>query len=272
MQTNKWTINQSLIKQMYRKGDEVEHCPAMIHAQYVTKRVSYKSLTFDRGNYFENLAIGAGATSDAPVTDLPRLKNGNKSADQIRIEEQAMRFKSMLGTYGMKILEVQKVVAVPWIYDPNITLRIVIDFLSPIKYRTGPIIHDHKLALIDLKLTQNIHNNFGDYSWGFPANMDHIQAIMYSHVWEEHAGKKAPFYYWVFDHKKNPENKIIKKKDPEMIDFAEMHESIRKTQANLDYYAANDWPTNPNVSICKRCALKDICKDSATAVDNVLEI
>lgn len=257
---------------MYRKGDEVEHCPAMLHAQYITKTVSFSSLTFDKGNYFEYLAIGANATSNDAVTDLPRLKNGDKSIDQIRIEEQAMRFKSMLPTYGMQVMESQKVVTVPWKYDDDVVLRIVIDFLSPIKYRTGHIINDHPLAIIDLKLTQNIHNNFGDFSWRFPANMDHLQAIMYSHVWEEAHGSKIPFYYWVFDYKKKPENKIIRKKEPSSIDFAEMHESIRKTQANLMYYEANGWPTNPSVKVCQRCALKSICKDSQVAVENILEI
>lgn len=272
MRKTKFTISQSLVKQMYRKGDEVEHCPAQINALYIEKSASIESLTFDRGNYFEYLAIGAGAIAGNVVDDLPRLKNGDKSVDQIRIEEQAMRFKSLMPMYGMKPLEVQKIVKTPWVYDDDVTLRIVIDFISPIKYRTGPIVHDYDLALIDLKLTQNINNTFGDFSWGFPANMDLIQAVFYYHVWEEHTGEKAPFYYWVFDHKKNPENKIIRKKDPEPIDLAELHESIRKTHANLIYYAANEWPTNPNINLCKRCPLKDLCKDSVVAVDNILEV
>ena len=267
----KFTINQSLIKQMYRQGDEIPHCPQKIHKQYIIKSHSYQSATFDRGNYFEYLAIGAGAINDYVVTDLPRLKNGNKSLDQIRIEEQAMRFKSLLPTYGMQIVEVQKVVTAPWVYDDDITLRIVIDFLSPIKYRVGNQIYDYPLALMDLKLTQNIHNNFGDYSWGFPANMDHLQAILYSHVWEENYGEQLPWFYWVFDYKKNPENKLIRKK-VDNLQIAEMHESIRKTQANLLYYEAEDWPTNPSIDVCKSCALRQICTDNVTVLDNVLEV
>jgi len=272
MKKTKFTISQSLIKQMYRKGDELEHCPAQINALYIEKTASIQSLTFDRGNYFEYLAIGAGAMHDTVVDDLPRLKSGEKSTDQIRIEEQAMRFKSLMPIFGMKIIEVQKIVKVPWKYDEDVTLRIVIDYTSPIKYRTGPIIHDHELAIMDLKLTQNINNTFGDYSWGFPANMDLIQAVMYSHVWAEKYGKAIPFYYWIFDFKKNPENKIVKKREPEPVDYAELHESIRKTHANLIYYAANNWPTNPLVSLCKNCPLKDTCIDSVIAVENIIEV
>ena len=43
----------------------------------------------------------------------------------------------------------------------------------------------------------------------------------------------------------------------------ELHESIRKTVALIDYYEKLDWPAKPNYKLCKECTVFD-CKERQT--------
>ena len=76
--------------------EKEETCPTRWKAQWLDGLIPFKTNEdLDKGNYFEGVALGSGAT-DKVVSDLPRLKTGEKSVDQQRIEAQAARCKRIL--------------------------------------------------------------------------------------------------------------------------------------------------------------------------------
>lgn len=267
-------FTQSFGKKFVRKGDEIDHCPKAIWEQFFSPketRISTDKEVFRKGRFFETLAIGGGANPKEDVYDLPRLLNGKKSSDQIRIEEQAMVFKSKLKEFNMKILETQLKFQVEWPYDRRVLVQPTIDFVSPIIGQYNGVKYDYKYAIFDLKLTQNIRSGFGMYAWANPQDMDHLQAFTYVWAFKEATGREVPFFYWVFDYKKNPEDVMIKKKVDDM-NYNEMHETIRKTVAYWDYYNKTGWDANPTPELCRNCHLKELCAHSCTAANAIQEI
>jgi hypothetical protein len=141
-------------------------------------------------------------------------------------------------------------------YSPDVMIHGKLDF-------TGTLI-DESMAtfpipvIADLKLTKNIYNQFGDFCWAYPHNMDHTQAFMYTQLYKQAYNEVRHFYYFVFDYKPEPEFKIIRKK-VEAIDIAELNESIRSAVAKLDYHTNNGWNEVASHDNCKYCPLSSNC-------------
>lgn len=211
-----------------------------------------------KGQFFETLCIGAGVGGQQ-VTDLPRLKNGNKSVAQQRIEMQAQEFPRILAAHKMRVDETQ--IYLETEMEKGIMLCGTLDFKSPIWDDTdGPIDE----AMIDLKLTANIYSQFGDFCWHFPHNMDHTQAIMYTHLYEQVRGKTVPFYYLVFDYKPTPEYKIVKKMVGTLERY-ELQEAIRKTLEKINFHEGRGYYTVPGHDNCNGCPLANQCPDVSRA-------
>jgi hypothetical protein len=211
-----------------------------------------------KGVYFETQCIGSGVMGKK-LDDLPRLKNGNKSADHQRIDLQIQDFQNVLDNHTITIKETQ--VELRHKVNDRLGLSGTLDIVGSIYDEEYGLVDE---AIIDLKLTGNIFSQFGDYCWHFPANMDHTQAYMYKFLYEQVREKEVPFYYLVFDYKPQPGYKIIRK-DMKPVDQHELNESIRSTVEKIDLHDKSGWHTRANYDNCRLCPLKDKCPDYSRA-------
>ena len=301
-------LNQSSIKDIVKKGNEINHCPYKFAVSNITRTwPKPQTLAMLYGKYFETQFIGGVAhggqlvgPEDIPrkkVTEAARLKDpnaiGEKKVAQIRIENQIEIGKRKAKQYGIVYndLNTQVVMYKRWEKDPNVILRGEFDwFPTTINYK-GTM----RLAAIDLKLTQDVSNDYGDFCWGDFPSMDHIQAQHYSYLAKnpdfELNDKLNPgnnlrelyglvvdkknnitvldminedqmiFIYWVFDYKK--EYSDIFKPYPinpphkmTTLDWAHYHETIRKAVEILRFNAKMGWPKKASTELCKGCHVK----------------
>lgn len=298
MDFKKHPLTQSLVSRFLYKGEEREtFCPSktyhidMIHSHH------YRTASMLNGSFFETLCIGSGTggrvTDDLPrkrlvkarelenikrkETGLPEVK-GDKTMDQIRIEQQVQRFKLLSAKYQVTVEpkgNTQVRIIVPWHKNPEIYLSCEFDI-----FPTAIITNEGlKLAIIDLKLTADINVTFGEYCWGAPEFMDLIQAYMYhycarqviNHVdtnpnMVELLTKPAvnliqqnqlEFYYWVFNYKKEELQDKLVKVVWDATKEQEFHEAIRKTVSLIEFYETQSWPTKPQYKLCKECTVFD---------------
>jgi hypothetical protein len=247
-----------------------------------------------KGAFFETLCIGRGAggriTDDLPrkhlvkarelenqkriLAGLPEIK-GEKTMDQIRIEQQAARFKILSAKYQITVLEnnTQVKIMVHWHKNPEIMLGCEFDI-----FPTAIITNEGlKMAIIDLKLTADVNATFGEYCWGAPEFLDLIQAYTYHYMARQvinHVNlnphltelltkpavdlirnNQLEFYYWVFNYKKEVlDDKLIKVTWDEQKE-QEFHEAVRKTVSLIEYWEKLDWPARPNYKLCKECTV-----------------
>ena len=266
----------------------------------------YRTASMLNGSYFETLCIGSGAggrkTEDLPrkrlvkarelenmkrkESGLPEVK-GDKTMDQIRIEQQAQRFKVLSAKYQITVLDenTQIRITVPWHKNPEVYLSCEFDI-----FPTAIITNEGlKLAIIDLKLTADINASFGEYCWGAPEYMDLIQAYMYHYCARQVISNidmnphvvelltkpavgliqqnQLEFYYWVFNYKKEQlEDKLIKVQW-DATKEQELHEAIRKCVSLIEYYSELKWPEKPQYKLCKECTIFE-CK-SRTNVQSI---
>lgn len=270
------SVHQHALKLYQYRGEKNPLCWKRMWHETIYKDV--ESITTDsmlKGLFFESLCIGK--TAHGAVTDLPRkIRDGSKTIDQIRIEEQAFLFKSLIakekygiilvpdGFGGFKNVQIshKKKVEIENLEGFNVFLRGTADIISPVKFDK----YDYKNAAIDLKLTKDRDSDYGDYCWGAPDRMDHMQAFVYSFLFD------MPFFYWIFDYKPSDRGqKVIpvntnvfhperKKSNEAKLRLNEMHEAIRSYTYAVIENEANGWPTNPAYSRCKLCQVPD-CPD-----------
>jgi hypothetical protein len=269
-------INSSLIKRFLKKGNEIDICPKYINLIHIDKLIEEEgTLNMLKGCYFESRTLGKGAKGNI-VTDLPRKAKGVKTTDHERIDNQVLVFKQVCAKYQININEynTQVLIKKRWEKNPDIMLHGELDiFPTAVLSKEGL-----KLATIDLKLTSNIDNTFGDFCWGSPSYLDHIQADMYNYLVRDidfelnpHLKDIIPesvldiinnnwfsFYYLVFDYKKDSKWKPIERKWDNTIK-SELFESIRKTERLINKYDLEGWNENPSYEKCKNCPISD-CK------------
>ena len=288
-----YTISQSLIKKFLKKGDEILGCPKNIYDTVMAPEEEFPpTRPMMDGSYFETLTLGGGRGGKQTL-DLPRkqltikqetenrvreekgeeLIKGTKSIAQIRIEEQAERFKLLCAQHQVVITEYNTQVPIlkRWEEDEGIMLSGELDiFPTPVLGKRGL-----QMAIIDLKLTGKINNDFGDYCWGSPEHMDHIQAQMYHYLIRDIdfslneglknlvtqsvtniiANNAVLFLYWVFSYGSGMLRDKFVRYDMDHLKLAEMHESIRKTVAAIEKHEEEGWPADPEYERCAGCPL-----------------
>jgi hypothetical protein len=255
------------------------------------------------GKYFETQCLGKSSGYD--VNDLPRKKltkkmeaenavrkvekkpllKGEKYLDHIRVDDQITRFHALVKQHKIIITgnNVQVPILTMWDQDPDVLLSAELD-VFPTTILLPDEEDENKLkmyaAIIDLKLTADIHATYGEYCYGSPQFLDLIQAKMYHYVVRNINKKLNPtltglitdtvqslidknaiqFLLWIFGYKKEVlEDKFIKV-SWDATKEAELHESIRKTVSSLEMGEKLDWPTNPIFHLCKGCPWKE-CPD-----------
>lgn len=223
-------------------------CPFRWKAQWVDREFTLpSSMSMDKGKYFEWLFIGGSAIAGDSVTDLPRLKNGEKSVDQLRIEEQAERAKNLFipgntEFLGLKMLSTQLE-------------------LKSSKGRKGTLdilaedITTKDLWIIDVKLTADLTSRRTQYSWGHPwEDLDLLQQIHYEALYEEQFGVRPRMGLLVFDyspHKRLVFGEII------ITDTKRLDKELRFQAAEeaFQLYEKHGWIKLPSVKECSTCPL-----------------
>lgn len=255
-------ISQSLIKAL---DEEKGRCPEKARAVYLEGRKTYPSDAMQKGNFFETLVYGG--TYSGEKVQLEPLKSGAQSADEIRIRKQAHKLKATIrNEFKMDFAEMHVEIIVKlkntgtrYTYKLRARIDMISSLLdltkeSTINYPDGFV----PRAIVDTKLTESIHSNFGDFAWGTPHLMDHLQAHFYDYVYELKYGHQLPFYYLVMESGPTMDYKFIRK----MISAtnrAETREAIRRTINSVESYSRDGWPMLPSHDNCKGCPMKAEC-------------
>ena len=227
-----------------------ETCPTRWKGLWLDKTITFPSNEdMDKGKYFEWLALGGGAKgSDQEVTDLPRVYGGKKSVDQIRIEEQAERFKRLFKPddpdyQGLEITDTQIKLS-----DLDKRHEGTLDF------QTKEIVSGN-VWINDLKLTRDVTSTRSKYGWGNSwSDLDMLQMILYADLFEKKHGIKPRVALWVFDYSPAKKIKIGE------IKISRGAKSIKDLRMDavidvMELYHQDGWTTVPSESECRLCPL-----------------
>ena len=274
------TVSSSSIKRLFFKNSIRDICNTNYYWCNVLRRCKGRvSDAMLRGQYFETQILGCGAAGST-LYDLPRhKKTGEKLTDHVRIDELIHKWDQFAEIHQIIIIKegencnVQRRIGpieldIPELKEhwPNVKvlLKMDTDIISPIFY--DGIYYD--AAVLDLKLTQSLNNKFGEYCWGSPEFIDHIQAFLYSYF------TGLPFFYLIGDYKdsryeimhvntnrEHPDEGLRKEAElryketiRRIIDFVDA--VMERETKELWYY---QWPSKDN---CKTCLFNDRCKSA----------
>jgi hypothetical protein len=267
-------VSQTLLKAHSFKGEKNDLCwKRFYHEDLIHSHQKKITLPMLYGLYFEQQCIGRSRYDDK--TELPRKQNGQKTIDHIRIDEQVFLFKSKINEYGILLdpidggyrnvqVQARRKLKLAGFEGIDIFLEGVADIVTPLEYEN----YNWPMAICDIKLTKDRFGGWGRNSWEYPDNRDHIQAIVYSKLFN------LPFFYWVFDYKSTDRGEVIypvntnvehsdfRKANEAKLRIIEMNERIRSYCADI-ITNNNIWPVNPRYEICKMCSVLE-CKSRNT--------
>lgn len=245
-------LSQSLMKKL----DQDYLCPRyyyLYHQSGQYKEPSSEAMV--KGQRFEWLAVGS-KNREGDIPEIPKLKNGSKGTDELRIEGQAEVFKQVLPHYNMQLLlpegQDNPSVALNYEFGEDVLLTGIFDAL--ISWNGAP-------AIMDLKLTASLVSRWGPNGkpgWGDYFNMDHLQAYLYIYLAEKIFKRKMRFVYALFEYGPDPKFKFIEIKDSSMR-RAEMLHRIADARDKLLAFAEQDYPRQGHYLQCVKCAEKDTC-------------
>ncbi len=252
-------ISQSFMKAL---DEDKGGCPAQAKAIYIDGLRREPSEAMIRGNYFETLLLGS--TDSGEVVAMERTSKGEKSAAQVRVEQNANDAKHKLRQeFGMDWqhprLHITKDV------DVNGTvyrLRARTDMITSFKHPQHGLLPK---VILDWKITDSIYSTFRPFAWGDPYTMDHLQAKFYMWMYWMVYGEKIPFVYQVMDVSTKRAYKFIYM---ELSDMAvnEVKQAIRSTAALIENYQRTEWPTVASADNCPGCPLRDKCPKAASGI------
>jgi hypothetical protein len=235
-------------------------CPAKWNALWMEKSIPFPPSDSNQnlGKYFEYLIIGKSSRDDDQVIDLPRLRNGEKSVAQIRIEEQAQYCSDLLNPNhdlykGYNVKNVQKKMS----FDiPELDVH----FESTADIEASDFYDDP--VLIDLKLTQDVTSTRHPKSWGHDVDeLDLDQSVLYAYNFYKNYNKIPKFEYWIFDYttSKNRKKIVIPAQDSCKI---EGYSIISKAVSKIKDYQKHNFNIKiPSTDDCKTCPL--MCSERA---------
>lgn len=229
-------INQSLVKQVKKP----EFCPRRYLEVDVLRNYSEEeSIVMTRGKYFEYLATGA-KDRNGEIPELPLTQKGKPSTPQIRIEWQAKQFAKNLEKHGIEIVTVGQKLSFPLFKEFLVT-----------GIEDTEVLYQGQPAIMDIKLTADITNDFGDFAWGDFQRIDKLQAYTYTLLKYHLTGKVYRFIYYVADYKTKPEYKIEEVINP-LDHYNEVYSRFQQTYLKLMQYEKNLYPEVPSEK-CVKC-------------------
>lgn len=262
--------------QIIYKNNIIDFCPKKLYETYLTgNKNTILTESMKKGLYFESLLLGKGRTGS--VFDLPRLKNGRKSIDQIRIESQAEMAVMVLKMYGMEVIKkgplcnTQVLAKRPISFEQHPQVEFMLkgglDLLTPVDFPDTKFKYD--TAIVDIKLTGSRFNEHGKYCWGLPEYMDMTQGVLYSTI------TGLPFFYLVFDYKEKRGNGHVPipvstmamfpngLEDPEEEPYynlakkraVDLKVNIKTTVEQILLMDSMGYPERPSYNNCELCPL-----------------
>lgn len=233
-------------------------CPKQLYHQYIledARRLPSQSMIM--GNYFEALILGSTSKNETAAMIEPFIKKttkGAKTVDQERIEAQATKWPQFCSIYNISNINPQVEAIKP--LDEVVSLGTVLD----IHAKVNDPLYGEVDAIIDVKLTKDLDNSFGEYQWKEPAIRDHTQAFMSVYLAKHVLGIKDPkFYYAVFSYGPETDYQLIEKVVTD-TDIYELQQTVNKTLEIMSAFHNSDWPTNPSYEKCSKCPLAASCE------------
>ena len=249
MTPEEFRLNNTLIQTM----EDSYNCPRKWSEVFIYKTAEgFSSPAMERGVYFETMCLGSGVQGKV-VDDLPRLKNGEKSAIQKRIDYQVEAFKEMFNPDSSEYLGL-KIIATD-VYLDNGKEKGTIDFIvestSEWEHGEGLIYH------ADLKLTGDMEATHR-WSWKDPTKKDLNQQYHYQNLWEDMGNDPVEgSLLFVFDYTPSKRKMIIElSNDPDKREFARERASGCWEVISL-YEDRGEYPTDPSERQCGECSVKD---------------
>jgi hypothetical protein len=230
---------------MLKDLERDETCPLRFKGLWIDK--AWKSepnahMLF--GLYFESLALG-GSANDEQTFDLPRLKNGEKSSKQIRIEEQAERFKELFDPehkdfLGYKIISDQD-------YIEHNGRAGTLDFIA--------VDEEGRICIFDLKMTGTLE---WKQAWWYDIDtVDLFQQYHYHKLYEDtHEGVEGlRNFLIIFDYTPR-KNVVVYELFPDKLTANEVDERFDALDKVIELYNEKGWITVPSEKECAGCPLK----------------
>jgi hypothetical protein len=185
------------------------------------------------------------------------------TVELIRIYYQAALFYKMLDMYKFfeNPFHVHYRKRTQWNKNEDVEIHGEFDIIGHLTMKDETDELSVQPVIIDLKLTGNIHSEFGDFCWGLPHLMNKTQPLLYLKL--DHTiptfDVPAKFMYWVFDKKTVPQMKPLEVSYSKLEDN-EIDETIRMTFEKYCINVIYDWPEKPHFKVCEKCLLKSTCK------------
>jgi hypothetical protein len=253
-------LSQSLMKKFIKRGNIIDFCPWKVFEESINKKYREPTEAMLKGLFFETKVLG-GSAKGAAVHSLRKQKSGKKYIYQIRIESQVLEARKDIKRLGISVNKIttQQRFAKIWHgfdeFDVTVIITGELDVLSHMNKENGKRV----LTTIDHKLTADLTSTWGDFSWGAPDTMDHIQA----HTYEFLTG--LPFVYFIYDYKPNLVKKVPLPVEITNTIRSEFNETVRKACAIILEQEQIGWKPIPGllekrgskeVNMCDYCKVK----------------
>lgn len=203
------------------------------------------------GSFFETLCLGSGAQGQV-ITDLPRLKSGEKSTDQVRIEKQAERFKALFNTAESDYSG--------WTMGRS---QLYLEYED----RGGTIDFEmfigERACIVDLKLTKDLVTGY----WSRPSEVDLIQIVHYRNLYYQNFSVIPECYFLIFDYTPKMNVKLLKVEVTQRAIDDYERRFDRAINLITEWDDMEEWPRIPEPSSCSKCPLQ--C-DKRTIKSNII--
>lgn len=230
-------INQSLVK----ASEKIDFCSRAYRETDVLGNFKRnESMAMTKGKYFEYMATGV-ADRNGEIPELEPTKKGKPSTDQVRIEWQAKQFPKNLQNHGIEIVKLGE----------SLEFSLFQEFKTTAILDTE-VIYKNKPYIMDIKLTQDVNSDFGDFAWGKFDSMDKLQAYTYTLLkYHLTGGISYGFIYYVADFKPKPEYKIFEVFNP-LDHYDEVYRRFKQTFLRMEFLESEGFPENPSDQ-CAKC-------------------
>ena len=192
-------ISQTLIKDLFYKGEPIVHCPYYIYRHRILNDVdNIKSSSMTRGLYVEQQMIGSSAHGDNnTIMDRNRRSckdkyrpncNGcslynecKKTASHEKADYQIELYKRLIKEYDMNIhpgINTQVKIMKTFKNEPDFMIEGTMDIFPVIMFYDD----DYSICHVDMKTTGKLDNQFGYFSWGDIDKVDPIQLNVYQYL------------------------------------------------------------------------------------------
>jgi len=277
-------ISSTLLKALEdANGNEKVFCPRQLYETRITDRIeTLRSESMAKGLYFETHTLGRGRYGHK-LEELPKTTKGEKTTDNKRIDGQIFNFKQKVKENNLLISKDNTQLTIIKEYSPNVFIKINPDWF-PVWYNMDG---NDELCIIDLKLTKNISSKWGDFCWGDPVHMDHVQADLYWYavmdidyklndrlvpgnnlkkiitpeIKERLNNGDHKFLYWVYGYDVDSKEDNIPLIDqfleleriPMQLRMNELKQRIDKAIGTLAMLEEEGWSINPSLELCTKC-------------------